>query len=154
MMLAPALMKFRKKTMRMRSLKMINWVSIHLKKKILTMKMSKKGNHLNVGRLGMLMNSITCQIIQEMFKVIFLYNQILKKIHNILLRNNFIHKVYNLKFQYKILIKEEGDPRLMDLFDLRIYLFLAKANNKDKIQSYSRQVVIIQCQLMLWKLRK
>ena len=94
------------------------------------------------------------KIIQEMFKVIFLYNQILKKIHNILLRNNFIHKVYNLKFQYKILIKEEGDPRLMDLFDLRIYLFLAKANNKDKIQSYSRQVVIIQCQLMLWKLRK
>ena len=147
-------MKFKKKMMRMKKLKMINWVSTHRKKKILTMKMLKKESHLIEWRLGMLMNLITYQIIQEMFKVISFYSQILKKIHNILLRNNFIHKVYNLKFHYKILIKEGEDPKLMDLFDLQIYLFLVKVNNKDKIQSSSQQTTIIQCQLTLWKQRK
>jgi len=94
--------------------------------------MLKKGSHLIAENLDMLMNLITYEIILEMFRVTSLYSQILKKFHNILPRNNLIHKVYNQKSHYKILIKGEEGPKLMSLFDLRIYLFLAKANNKDK----------------------
>jgi hypothetical protein len=63
-----------------------------------------------------------------------LYSQKLKNIRNILKRKNFIHKVNNQKFPYKILIKGEEVPKLMGLFDKQIYLLLAKANSKDKTQ--------------------
>ena len=69
-----------------------------------------------------------------MFRVTSLYSQILNSFHNILLKNNFNHKVFNPKFHYKIMIKGGEGLKLMSLFDLKIYLFLAKANNKDKTQ--------------------
>ena len=98
------------------------------------MKMLKKGSHLIVRRLGMLMNLIANKINHKLIKKTYFYSQKLKNIRNIFQRKNFIHKVNNRKFPYKILIKGEEVPKLMGLLDKQIYLLLAKAYSKDKTQ--------------------
>lgn len=86
------------------------------------MKMLKKESHLIVIRLGIIMNLIAYEIIHKMFRVIYLYSQILNNFHNILQRKNNTHKVNNLKFHYKISIKGGEGPKLKGLFDQQIYL--------------------------------